>query len=126
MTSFPLAVRARRVSALKSLQIVAIAALDDLVVDLVKRYGLEIPSGFLDWIADIATPMVELKVERYFENERFTASLLAGDPKIAMARWVWHWVHPRISAEFQQMRQQIGLKPDLANDQESEILTSEW
>jgi hypothetical protein len=80
--------------------IIAIAALDELVNDLVKASGLSLPRGFLDWIADEATPLVEHHLVHYFSSPRFADSLRMGDPRIALARWVRHWVRPRILACF--------------------------
>lgn len=87
----------------KSVQILAVAALDELVTSLVKASRLRISPGFLDWVADEATPLVELSVERFFRNDRFVASLRAGDPRIAISLWVRHWICPRISANFEQL-----------------------
>lgn len=90
-----------------SAQLLAVAALDDLVTSLVKDCGLEISPQFFDWIADEATPMVELFVERFFRNDRFIASLQVGDPKIAMSLWVRHWICPQIAARFDQLAHHV-------------------
>ena len=81
----------------------AVAALDDLVNDLVKASCLNMSPAFLDWIADEATPLVERCVARSFSLPRFAKSLQMGDPRIAMARWVRHWVCPRIVDNFGQL-----------------------
>ncbi|OOG39922.1 hypothetical protein B0B52_15030 [Polaromonas sp. A23] len=80
--------------------IIAVAALDDLVNDLVKASCLHMSPAFLDWVADEATPLVESQVARFFNSPRFAGSLLMGDPRIALARWVRHWVCPHIVARF--------------------------
>lgn len=81
--------------------IIAIGALDDLVTDLVKASGLGMSPGFFDWVADEATPWVERRVTGLFDNERFAQSLKMGDPRVALARWVRHWVGPWIVARFE-------------------------
>ena len=92
----------------KGVQILAVAALDEMVTNLVKASKLRISPRFLDWIADEATPLVELSVERFFRNERFMASLHAGDPKVAISLWVRHWICPRISANFEQLAPHVA------------------
>ncbi len=87
----------------KETSIMAVAALDDLVNDLVKASRLNMSPAFLDWIADEATPLVERCVARSFSLPRFAKSLQMGDPKIAMARWVRHWVRPWIVDKFEQL-----------------------
>lgn len=82
---------------------IAIESLDDLVTDLLKSGCRQIPPLFLDWIADEATPLVEQHVAHLFSSPRFADSLRIGDPRIALARWVRHWVGPRIVAEFDQL-----------------------
>lgn len=92
----------------KGVQILAVAALDELVISLVKASRLRISPRFLDWIADEATPMVEVLVERFFRNERFVASLRVGDPSIAISLWVRHWVCPLITANFEQLAPHVA------------------
>jgi hypothetical protein len=92
----------------KSVQILAVAALDEMVTSLVKASKPRISPRFLDWIADEATPLVELSVERFFRNDRFIASLRAGDPRIAISLWVRHWVCPRITANFAQLAPHVA------------------
>lgn len=92
----------------KGVQILAVAALDEMVTSLVKASKLRMSPGFLDWIADEATPLVEQSVERFFRNDRFAASLRAGDPKIAISLWVRHWVCPRITARFEQLAPHVA------------------
>jgi hypothetical protein len=108
MSRFPNPPGPREAMSQKGLQILAIAALDEMVISLVKASKLRISPGFLDWIADEATPLVELSVERFFRNERFVASLHAGDPKIAISLWVRHWVCPRITANFAQLAPHVA------------------
>lgn len=91
--------------------IIAIGVLDDLVNDLVKASCLKMSPAFLDWIADEATTLVERCVERSIKNSRFSESLLMGDPRIAMARWVRHWVCPWIVAKFDEL---AGYLPEFA------------
>lgn len=95
-------IRSRPLSA-KEASLIAIAALDDLVSDLVKASCLKMPPVFLDWIADEATPLVERYVAHSFKSSRFAGSLRMGDPRIAMARWVRHWVCPWIVVNFDQL-----------------------
>ncbi|WP_332776662.1 hypothetical protein [Polaromonas sp.] len=95
-------IRSRPLSA-KEASLIAIAALDDLVSDLVKASCLKMPPVFLDWIADEATPLVERYVAHSFKNARFAGSLRMGDPRIAMARWVRHWVCPWIVVNFDEL-----------------------
>jgi len=93
-------IRMRSIS-VEEASIVAVAALDDLVNDLVKASCLNMSPAFLDWVADEATPLVEQHVAHFFNSRRFADSLRMGDPKIAMARWVRHWVCPWIVANFE-------------------------
>lgn len=86
---------------------IAIESLDDLVTDLLKSGYLQIPPLFLDWIADEATPLVEQHVAHLFSSPRFANSLRIGDPQIALARWVRHWIVPRIVAEFDQLAEHL-------------------
>lgn len=108
MSRFPTSVAPRGAITQKSAQILAVAALDEMVTSLVKASRLKLSPRFLDWIADEATPLVEQSVERFFRNERFVASLHAGDPKIAISLWVRHWVCPRITAGFEQLAPHVA------------------
>ena len=101
--------------------IIAIGVLDDLVNDLVKASCLKMSPAFLDWIADEATPLVERCVERSIKNSRFSDSLLMGDPKIAMALWVRHWVCPWIVANFDEL---AGYLPEFADSRPANLQPS--
>lgn len=80
--------------------LVAVSALDELVMHLAKANPLRLSSQFLDWVADHATPLVEERVESAFTNPAFAATLHQGDHRIALSRWVRHWVCPHIAATF--------------------------
>ncbi|MDP2818720.1 MAG: hypothetical protein Q8O29_10700 [Polaromonas sp.] len=101
--------------------IVAVAALDDLVNDLVKASRLKMSPAFLDWVADEATPLVERCVARAFYSPRFANSLRMGDPRIALARWVRHWVGPWIVANFDDLSVYL---PEFANSRSSGLPTA--
>lgn len=92
---------------IKEASIIAVSALDDLVNDLVKASSLNMSPAFLDWVADEATSLVEWYVAHFFNSPRFANSLRMGAPRIAMARWVRHWVRhcvcPRIVVNFDQL-----------------------
>lgn len=103
-------IRTRSIS-IKEASIIAVAALDDLVNDLVKASRLNMSPAFLDWVADEATPLVERYVAHSFNSQRFANSLRMGDPRIAMARWVRHWVCPWIVVNFDQL---AGYLPEFA------------
>ena len=100
--------------------IVAVAALDDLVNDLVKASCLKMSPAFLDWVADEATPLVERCVARAFNSPRFANSLRMGDPRIALARWVRHWVGPWIVANFDDLAVYL---PEFADSRSSGLQT---
>jgi len=104
-------IRTRSIS-IKEASIIAVAALDDLVNDLVKASRLNMSPAFLDWVADEATPLVERYVAHSFNSQRFANSLRMGDPRIAMARWVRHWVCPWIVVNFDQL---AGYLPEFAD-----------
>lgn len=108
MSRFPASSAPRSAITEKGVQILAVAALDEMVTSLVKASKLRVSPGFLDWVADEATPLVEQSVERFFRNDRFAASLRAGDPKIAISLWVRHWVCPRITANFEQLAPHVA------------------
>jgi len=87
----------------EKVSLMAVAALDDLVNELVKASAFRMAPQFLDWVADEATPLVEHCVARSYRSSRFVSSLQAGDPKIAMTHWVRHWVSPWIVSNFDQL-----------------------
>lgn len=89
--------------------LVAVSALDELVTHLVKASPIRLSSQFLDWVADHATPLVEDKVQSAFANPAFAATLRQGDHRIALSRWVNHWVCPRISAGFAQLAEHLPM-----------------
>lgn len=99
-------IRSHPISA-EEASILAVAALDSLVIDLVKASRLKMSPAFLDWVADEATPLVERHVARSFKSPRFADSLRIGDPRIAMARWVRHWVGPGIVTGFEQLAEHL-------------------
>ena len=78
----------------------AVAALDELVNQIVKASGYRASAPFFDWIADEATPLVEIKVAQSFHYGQLAHSLRSGDPRIALTRWVHQWVAPGIAAKF--------------------------
>ncbi|RYX98159.1 MAG: hypothetical protein EOO28_01085 [Comamonadaceae bacterium] len=84
----------------EDVSVMAINALDELVAELVRASGLQMVPAFLDWVADVATPMVDAQVAHAFAQPRFLRSLHVGDPRIALARWVRHWVCPQIVRSF--------------------------
>ena len=90
----------------------AVAALDELVNELVRASSFSMAPGFLDWVADEATPLVEQCVARSYKSSRFVSSLHIGDPKIAMTRWVRHWASPWIVSNFEQL---VPLLPEFAD-----------
>ncbi|MDO9400868.1 MAG: hypothetical protein Q7T46_05365 [Polaromonas sp.] len=92
-------IRTRPLTA-ENVSIMAIVALDDLVNELVRASGLHMAPAFLDWVADVATPLVDAHVAHAFHQPRFARSLHMGDPRIALARWVRHWVCPQIVRSF--------------------------
>jgi hypothetical protein len=87
----------------KDVCIMAIGALDELAFELVKASCLRLSPAFLDWVADEATPLVERQVAHAFSQPRFADSLRVGDPRIALARWVRHWVGPWIVTHFDEL-----------------------
>ena len=87
----------------KEAALIAVSALDDLVMDLVKASPLKLSAKFLDWVADEATPLVEAHVSRSFCQPGFAATLRVGDHRIALSRWVRHWICPGIAARFEQL-----------------------
>lgn len=87
--------------------LVAVSALDELVTHLAKASPLRLSSQFLDWVADHATPLVEDRVHSAFANPAFAATLHQGDHRIALSRWVMHWVCPRIAASFSQLAEHL-------------------
>lgn len=84
----------------ENVAVMAITALDDLVAELVRASGLHMAPDFFDWVADVATPLVDAQVAHAFHQPRFARSLRMGDPRIALARWVRHWVCPQIVQAF--------------------------
>ncbi|MES2360818.1 MAG: hypothetical protein V4646_03355 [Pseudomonadota bacterium] len=110
-----------RIFGAREAAIMAVAALDDLVNDLVKASCLKMSPAFLDWVADEATPLVERHVVRSFGSPRFTGSLQIGDPKIAMARWVRHWVCPWIVVNFDELAAYL---PEFADSRPAGLMAS--
>ncbi|MES2401066.1 MAG: hypothetical protein V4573_13840 [Pseudomonadota bacterium] len=80
--------------------ILAIKALDDLVIELVKANRMSMAPTFFDWVADSATPAVEIMVSKSLMQPRFKASLELGDPRKTMATWVRHWTLPLVRQNF--------------------------
>ncbi|MDB5964528.1 MAG: hypothetical protein JWQ72_1028 [Polaromonas sp.] len=80
--------------------ILAIKALDDLVIELVDANRLSMAPTFFDWVADSATPVVEAMVSRSLKLPRFTASLELGDPRKTIDTWVRHWTLPMVRQNF--------------------------
>ncbi len=87
--------------------LIAVSALDDLVTELLKTSPFKLSARFLDWVADEATPLVEDRVHSAFSNPAFAATLRKGDHRIALSRWVRHWVCPRIASRFVQLAEHL-------------------
>lgn len=81
----------------------AVSALDELVLELIKASKLKLTPGFLDWVADEATPLVEQHVVDAFEHPEFASSLRKADHRLALAHWVRQWVCPRIVTRFSEL-----------------------
>jgi hypothetical protein len=103
-----------------SLLVMAVEALDKLVASLVKATELKLSAEFFDWIADEATPIVELSVARSFDNPRFIATLDVGNPKTAIALWVRHWVSPLIIKRFETPARDMRIALEFAFEDEPE------
>ena len=88
--------------------ILAVEALDNIVIDLLQSSPLETSPDFLDWVADEATPLVQLSVINALRVPRFVDSLRLGPPKIGMTHWVRHWLGPLIALKFVGMAIQPG------------------
>ena len=101
--------------------ILAIETLDDLVNELMRVGIFRRQTVFLDWIANVATPLVEQSVLRSYANPRFVESLQMGEPKIALAHWVRHWVGPRIAANFDELAARL---PEFASGARSKEISS--
>lgn len=80
--------------------ILAIKALDDLVIELVEANRMAVAPTFFDWVADSATPAVETMVSMSLKQPRFNASFALGDPRKTMATWVRHWALPLVRQNF--------------------------
>lgn len=83
--------------------VIAVAALDELVMQLVKTCHLQLPPLFFDWVADEATPLLEQQMADYFDHPQFAASLRQGDARLVLASWMRHWVRPGLRARFAQL-----------------------
>jgi hypothetical protein len=92
----------------KEVCILAIDILDRIVSDLVRDPKRTTSPEFLDWVADEATPLIEMSVEKSFDNPRFVNTLGIGRTDIALAHWVRHWIAPAIEVKFQQSRIVFG------------------
>lgn len=80
--------------------ILAIRALDDLVIELVEKNRMTVAPTFFDWVADSATPAVETMVSKSFGQPRFDASFQLGDHRKTMDTWVRHWTLPLVRQNF--------------------------
>lgn len=80
--------------------ILAIKALDDLVIELVEANRMTVAPTFFDWVADSATPAVETMVSKSLGQPRFNASFEFGDHPKTMATWVRHWALPLVRQNF--------------------------
>jgi hypothetical protein len=83
--------------------VIAVAALDELVMQLVKTCHLRVPSLFFDWVADEATPLLEQQMADSFHHPKFAASLRQGDHRLVLASWMRHWVRPGLTARFAEL-----------------------
>ncbi|MEO6016202.1 MAG: hypothetical protein ABIP46_03025 [Polaromonas sp.] len=83
--------------------LVAVSALDDIVLHMVKASEIRLNSDFLDWVVDEATPMVEINLGQAFAKPGFAARLHRGDHRIALSQWVRHWVCPQIASRFESL-----------------------
>jgi hypothetical protein len=85
---------------LENLSIIAIEELDRLISSLVRSRNASVSHRFLDWVADHLTLTVLTKLEIIAQTQRFKESLLLGNPRIAIAYWVNHWVCSEIKKHF--------------------------
>ena len=86
---------------LNEASLVAVSALDDIVLHMVRASELRLMPDFLDWVADEATAMVEEQLGQAFAQPAFAATLRRGDHRIALSQWVRHWVCPHIASHFE-------------------------
>lgn len=87
--------------------LIAVAALDDLVTQLVKANPLKLPAVFFDWVADEATPLVEQQMADCFAHPQFAASLRHADHRLVLARWTRFWLAPGLTARFAELVPQL-------------------
>lgn len=81
----------------------AVAALDDLVSEILRTCHLKMSPAFLDWVADEATWLVEYRVRQSFDSRHFSASLRRSDHRLAIRRWVGLWIYPGMAVRFQEL-----------------------
>ncbi len=86
---------------LNEASLVAVSALDDIVLHMVRASELRLTPAFLDWMLDDATLMVEQQLGQGFADPGFAATLRRGDHRIALGQWVRHWVCPHIASRFE-------------------------
>lgn len=99
--------------------LVAVSALDDIVLHMLKASALRLTPDFLDWVVDEATVMVEDKLGQMFAQPAFAATLRRGDHRIALSQWVRHWVCPHIARRFEGL---AGRLPEFSVVSPAEVL----
>ena len=92
---------------LNDASLVAVSALDDIVLHMVKASEIRLSANFLDWVVGEATAMVELKLGEVFAEPGFVAMLHRGDHRIALGQWVRHWICPRIASRFEALADRL-------------------
>ena len=92
-----------KTSRLNEASLVAVSALDDIVLHMVKASEIRLTSDFLDWVADEATAMVEINLGQVFAKSGFATMVHRGDHRIALSHWVRHWVCPQIASRFESL-----------------------
>lgn len=91
------------------IEVMAVAALDEIASDLIRANRFGVPPNFLTWVEAEATPLVERRARRWIRHSPSTAR-----DHDAVRRKVHTWVMPYIAAHFSSLA--AGMRHAGANE----------
>lgn len=88
-------------------EVLAVAALDDLVGRLISKNNNRVPHDFLDWVGTEATEFAVEVVRRYMEHEGFAERVASDRAEVTIMRVIYRAILPIVEQRFQYLTEDI-------------------
>lgn len=91
---------AQRLAAAHSIEVMAVAVLDEIASQLIRANRFGVPREFLAWVETEATPQVERRARQWARRASARAMPVPPADCEVVRRLVYDWVMPQIAERF--------------------------